>query len=130
MSTCIERVTFHHVNFMVVTITLLSGLGKLIPDLKPGTKLTIDLLATNLNLHKSNKSMTKRVSPSNVVRKRSSSSRVDRTNTKSRKLNLQVDVVNKITVTGNRACYTLTEVGGTTEDLLDCFNGEVCRLTL
>ena len=104
-----------------VATELLSGHGELVPDVHPVTILAIDALATNLDLDLGDELLTDVVEPAGI----------DTVGTGLHRLvnlgesNLEVGAVAKITVTGDRAGHTATEIGLTREGLLDGLHSEV-----
>ncbi|QOI90157.1 hypothetical protein QKU58_gp019 [Pyramimonas orientalis virus] len=86
------------------------GLGKLVPDVEPVSVMLINTLATDFHLNRLNEFMT---SPfAHIV-------------TGIGDGGLEVDSVDKITISGDGAGNLLTEVGETVEGLLDGFHREV-----
>jgi len=108
-------------NHLEVSSLLLRGHGHLVPDVHPVTILTVDSLTTNLNLNLGNKLLTNIVQPSGVnITGRSLHGLVDLWES-----HLKVGSVGKITISGDSACNTSTEVGLSGESLLDRLHGEV-----
>lgn len=98
-------------NHVVVTVALLRSLGKLVPDLEPHAPLLVDLLTTNFDVDTAHERVTERVGPSNVVGEGAGTSKVvDRAERKSRELHLKIDVIDKITVTGDGASHLAAEI--------------------
>jgi hypothetical protein len=118
---------------LVVATLLLGSQGKLVPDVHPVTILAIDALATNLNLNLSDHLLTREVKPAGVystvdARGVTDVSVLDRGVKLLVNLgesNLKVSSVGKITIAGNRASYTATEIGLAIESLFDTLHGEV-----
>ena len=104
-------------NHLEVSSLLLRCHGDLVPDVHPVTVLTVDSLTTNLNLNLGNKLLTTVVQPSGVDGRTlggTSHGLVDL-----RKSHLKISSVGKITISGDCACYTSTEIGLTRESLFD-----------
>ena len=118
---------------LVVATLLLGSQGKLVPDVHPVTILAIDALATNLNLNLGNHLLTREVKPAGVystvnARGITDVSVLDRGVKLLVNLgesNLKVSSVGKITIAGDRASYTATEIGLAIESLFDTLHGEV-----
>ena len=108
-------------NHLVVTRLLLSRQGELIPDVHPVTILAVNSLASNLNLNLSNELLTGVVQPTGI----------DIAITGLHGLvnlgesNLDIGAVGKISVSGDGATHTATEIGLTVESLLDGLHREV-----
>jgi len=105
---------------LVVTRLLLLGKGQLVPDVHPVTVLTVDALASNLNLHLGDELLTNEIQPAGIHIARSVDSLVDL-----RKSHLKVGAVSKITVTGDGAGHATAEVSLSGEGLLDGLHREV-----
>jgi hypothetical protein len=88
-----------------------SGLGKLVPDVKPVTVMFVNTLTTNFNLHGFDEFVTH---PGVVI-----------TGLESGEIHLEIHTVDQITVTGHSACYFATETSGTVESLFNGFHREV-----
>jgi len=115
-------------NHLVVSELFLRGLRKLIPNLEPRSEVSVDALSTDLDLYVVNESVSDRVSVRDlVVVSRSRSGVVEVVELEGGKLNLKVDLVDKVTVTRDRASDFLSEVSLAGEDLLDRLFGEVSR---
>ena len=108
-------------NHLPVALLLLSRHGELVPDVHPVTVLAVNALATNLNLNLGDDLLTDVVQPAGI----------DITNAALQALvnlgkgELEVGAVSKVTITGDGAGYTATEIGLAREGLLDGFNREV-----
>jgi hypothetical protein len=113
-------------NHLVVTTLLVLSKGKLVPDVHPVTILTVDTLTTDLNLYLGNKLLTREVQPAGI----NAASGVLHGLVDLRKSNLQVSAVGKISITGDSASYTTTEIGLTVESLLDRLHSEVSMTTV
>ena len=86
-------------------------LGELVPDVEPLAVLTVDALTTNLNLNVVDQNVANPVEPTELV------TRTIQFN--SWKSHLQVDSVDKVTISADCAGHLLSEVGRTVECLLD-----------
>jgi len=106
----------------VVAAALVNGQGELIPDVHPITVLAINALATDLNLNLGNKLLTGEVKPTgiNTVLSGGLHLLVDLGES-----DLQVGAVSQITVAGNGASDTATEVGLAVKSLLNGLHGKV-----
>ena len=108
-------------NHLEVSALLLGRHGELVPDVHPVTVLAIDALAANLHLHLGDELLADEVQPAGPhVVHGGAHLLVDLGES-----HLQVSTVAKITVTGDRAGHTATEVGLTREGLLNGFHGKV-----
>ena len=105
-----------------VTGALVHGEGELVPDVHPITVLAINALATDLNLNLGNKLLTGEVKPTgiNTVLSGALHLLVDLGES-----DLQVSAVSQITVAGNGASDTATEVSLAVESLLNGLHGKV-----
>ena len=111
-------IAVHHVQ---VLAALAGGQGQLIPDVEPVTIVLIDALATDLNLNGLDQELTYVRDPGEVAGAVGRHiGEVDLGES-----GLQVDLVDQITVTGDRACHALAEVGHTVEGLLNSLHREV-----
>jgi len=104
-----------------VTALLLGGHSELVPDVHPVTVLAVDALATDLNLNLRDELLTGEVKPTGV----DGAGRVLERLANLRESNLKVSAVSQITVAGDGACHTATEVSLAVESLLDRLHGEV-----
>jgi hypothetical protein len=105
-----------------VTTLLLGGHRELVPDVHPVTVLAVDALATDLNLNLRDELLTGEVKPTGVdVAVASVLERLANL----RESNLKVSAVGQITVAGDGAGHTATEVSLAVESLLDRLHGEV-----
>jgi hypothetical protein len=109
-------------NHLEVTALLLGGHGKLVPDVHPVTVLAVDALATDLNLNLRDELLTGEVEPTGIDV--STGSVLERLANLGES-NLKVSAVSQITVTGDGAGHTATEVSLAVESLLDRLHGEV-----
>ena len=109
-------------NHLEVTALLLTSERKLVPDVHPVTVLAVNALTTNLDLNLSDELLTDEIHPAGIdTSVTGSHGLVDL-----RESHLKVRAVAQITVTGDRASDTATEIGLTREGLLDGFHREVC----
>jgi hypothetical protein len=112
----------------LVATLLLGSEAELVPDVHPVTILAIDALASNLDLNLSNKLLTWEIEPAGedtVVIGSSWGVGVSHLLVDFRKSHLKVCAVGKITITGDSARDTATEIGLAIESLFDRLNGEV-----
>jgi len=104
-------------NHLVITaVTITSMVGKLIPDLEPGTILLVNLGTTNLYLNVVKKSVSKATNPSELGTSRWGHLR---------KSDLDVHVRDKITIAGNASGGSASKVRVSIESELDTLHGEV-----
>jgi hypothetical protein len=106
---------------LVVTSLLLRREGKLIPDVHPVTILAVNSLASNLNLNLGNELLTGVVQPTGIHVGTSGSHRLVNLG----ESNLDIGAVGKISVSGDGATNTATEIGLAVESLLDGLHREV-----
>jgi hypothetical protein len=105
-----------------VTALLLGRHGKLVPDVHPVSVLTVDALATDLNLNLRDELLTGEVKPTGVdVAVASIPERLANL----RESNLKVSAVSQITITRDGAGHAATEVSLAVESLLNRLHGEV-----
>jgi hypothetical protein len=108
-----------------VTALLLGRHGKLVPDVHPVSVLTVDALATDLNLNLRDELLTGEVKPTGIdVAWRDASSVLQRL-ANLRESNLKVSAVSQITITRDGAGHAATEVSLAVESLLNRLHGEV-----
>ena len=105
-----------------VTALLLGGHSELVPDVHPVTVLAVDTLATDLNLNLRDELLTGEVEPTGIDV--STGSVLERLANLGES-NLKVSAVSQITVTGDGAGHTATEVSLAVKSLLDRLHGEV-----
>ena len=105
-----------------VTALLLSGHSELVPDVHPVTVLAVNALATDLNLNLRDELLTGEVEPTGID---VAGRRVLQGLANLGESNLKVGAVSQITVTGDGAGHTATEVSLAIESLLDRLHGEV-----
>ena len=111
-------------NHLEVTVLLLRRHRELVPDVHPVAVLAIDALATNLNLDLGNELLSGEIEPTGIDTVGTGSSGghalVDL-----RERDLEVGAVAQISVTGDGARYTTSEVGLSRERLLDGLHRKV-----
>jgi hypothetical protein len=95
------------INHKFITIPVTSGLGEFVPDVEPVRVVFVNTLATDFYFYGFDKFVA---SPCNTF---------------GGKLGLEVNAVDKITISGDRASYLLAEVGETIESLFNRFHREV-----
>jgi len=105
---------------LVVSTLLLRGHGKLVPDVHPVTELAVNALTTDLNLNLRDELLTGEVEPAGINATGTLHGLVDL-----RESNLKVSAVSKITVAGDSAGNTATEVSLAVESLLNRLHCEV-----
>ena len=105
-----------------VAALLLGGHGELVPDVHPVTVLAIDTLATDLNLNLRDELFTGEVEPTGID---VAGGRVLEGLANLGESNLKVSAVSQITVAGDGAGHTATEVSLAVKSLLDRLHGEV-----
>jgi hypothetical protein len=106
-----------------VTALLLGGHGELVPDVHPVAVLAVNALATDLNLNLRDELLTGEVKPTGIDIASTGSVLEGLANLG--ESNLKVGAVRQITVTGDGAGHTATEVSLTVESLLDRLHSEV-----
>ncbi len=105
-----------------VTALLLGRHGELVPDVHPVAELTVDALATDLNLNLRDELLTGEVKPTGIdVASTSVLQRLANLG----ESNLKVSAVSQITITRDGAGHAATEVSLAIESLLDRLHGEV-----
>jgi hypothetical protein len=107
---------------LVVASLLLRREGKLIPDVHPVTILAVNSLATNLNLNLGDQLLTGVVQPTGID---ITSTGVLHALVNLGESNLDIGAVSHITVSGDGARNTATEVSLAVESLLNRLHGEV-----
>jgi hypothetical protein len=114
-------------NHLEVTSLLFRSHSKLVPDVHPVTILSVNSLASNLDLNLGNKLFSREVQPTGI----DSSARTLGVSTDTHKLvnlgesNLKIGSVSKITISADGAGNVSSEIGLTIEGLLDGFNSKV-----
>ena len=110
---------------LVVTL-LVAAQSQLVPDMHPVTVLTVDALATNLDLNLRDELLTGEIQPAGVHGTVGTShSLVDLGES-----HLQVGTVGQITIAADSASHTATEIGLTVERLLNRLHSEVSMATV
>jgi hypothetical protein len=99
---------------LVVSGLLLTGECKLVPDVHPVTILTVDALTTNLNLNHRDHLLSRAVKPAGVVACCAIVSLVNLW-----ECNLKVCSVGKVTISGDSALDTASEIGLSVKSLLN-----------
>jgi hypothetical protein len=104
---------------LVVSRLLALGHGKLVPDVHPVTVLTVDALATNLDLHLGDELLTGEIQPAGIhLLDGLGSHRL----VNLREGHLKVGAVCKIAITADSAGHAATEIGLSVESLLNRLN--------
>jgi hypothetical protein len=106
-----------------VTALLLGGHSELVPDVHPVAVLAVNALATDLNLNLRDELLTGEVEPTGINAGTAGSVLEGLANLG--ESNLKVGAVSQITVTGDGAGHTATEVSLAVESLLDRLHSEV-----
>jgi hypothetical protein len=104
-----------------VTALLLGRHSELVPDVHPVTVLAVDTLATDLNLHLGDELLTGEVEPTGINATVGTLEGLSDLG----ESHLKVGAVRQITVTGDGAGHTATEVSLAVKSLLDRLHGEV-----
>jgi hypothetical protein len=109
-------------NHGVVTLLLVNGESKVVPDVHPVTILAINTLTTDLDLNLGNQLLTGEIKPTgiNAILGSSLHGLVDLGES-----NLKVSAVSQITIAGNGASHTTTEIGLSVKSLLDRLHSKV-----
>ena len=99
-----------------------AGQGELVPDVHPVAILTVDALASNLDLHLGDELLSGEIQPAGIHLLDSLGSHrlVDLG-----KSYLKVGAIGKITIAADSAGHTAAEIGLSVESLLNRLNGEV-----
>ena len=105
-----------------VTALLLGRHSELVPDVHPVTVLTVDALATDLNLHLGDELLTGEVEPTGI---NATVGGVLQGLSDLGESHLKVGAVRQITIAGNGAGHAATEVSLAVKSLLDRLHGEV-----
>jgi hypothetical protein len=114
-------------NHLEITALLLRGHGELVPDVHPVTVLAIDALAANLDLNLGDELLTREIEPTGIDTVVLAGSVVS----EAHKLvnlgesHLKIGAVGKITVAGDHALNTATEIGLAVESLFNRLDREV-----
>ena len=109
-------------NHLVITGLLLRRQSELVPDVHPVTILAVNSLASNLNLNLGNELLTGVVQPTGID---ITTGGVLHGLVNLGESNLDIGAVGKISVSGDGATNTATEVGLAVESLLDGLHREV-----
>jgi hypothetical protein len=109
-------------NHSVVTVTLVVGESKVVPDVHPVTILAINALTTDLNLNLRNQLLTGEIKPTgiNTVLVSALHRLVDLGES-----NLKVGAVSQITITRDGAGHAATEIGLAVKSLLNGLHSKV-----
>jgi hypothetical protein len=109
-------------NHGVVTLLLVNGESKVVPDVHPVTILAINALTTDLNLNLGNQLLTGEIKPTgiNTILGRTLHGLVNLGES-----NLKVSAVSQITITRDGASHTTTEIGLSVKSLLDGLHSKV-----
>jgi hypothetical protein len=105
-----------------VTALLLGGHGELVPDVHPVAVLAVNALASDLNLNLRDELLAGEIKPTGI---NGADGRVLEGLADLRESHLKVSAVSQITVTGDGAGHTATEVSLAVESLLDRLHSEV-----
>jgi hypothetical protein len=108
-------------NHLEVSTLLLRGHCELVPDVHPVTILALDSLTSDLNLNLSNKLLTGEIQPTGIDAGVVSRRVVSKTHklVNLGESNLKISAVGKISVSGDSALHTATEIGLAVECLFD-----------
>jgi hypothetical protein len=106
----------------IVTLLLVNGESKVVPDVHPVTILAINALTTDLDLNLGNQLLTGEIEPTgiNTILVGALHGLVNLGES-----NLKVSAVSQITIAGNGASHTTTEVGLAVKSLLDRLHSKV-----
>jgi hypothetical protein len=106
----------------IVTLLLINGESKIVPDVHPVTILAVNALATDLNLNLGNQLLTGEIKPTgiNTILRRTLHGLVNLGES-----NLKVSAVSQITIAGNGASHTTTKIGLSVKSLLDRLHSKV-----
>jgi hypothetical protein len=109
-------------NHGVVTLLLVNGESKVVPDVHPVTILAINALTTDLNLNLGNQLLTGEIKPTgiNTILRRTLHGLVNLGES-----NLKVSAVSQITITRDGASHAATEIGLSVKSLLDGLHSKV-----
>jgi hypothetical protein len=107
-------------NHGVITLLLVNGESKVVPDVHPVTILTVNALTTDLNL--GNQLLTGEIKPTgiNTILVGALHGLVNLGES-----NLKVSAVSQITIAGDGASHTTTEIGLSVKSLLDRLHSKV-----
>jgi len=115
----------HVANHVGITGLFARLLGELVPDLEPVTIVLVDLLAANLEVDVVDQVVTNPVEPTEL-----GAGTIGSRQLHLGERGLEVDAVDQISVTGDRALDLAAEVGGTVERLFNGLHGEVGVATI
>jgi hypothetical protein len=106
----------------IVTLLLVNGESKVVPDVHPVTILAINALATDLDLNLRNQLLTGEIKPTsiNTILGSALHGLVNLGES-----NLKVSAVSQITIAGDGASHTATEIGLSVKSLLDRLHSKV-----
>jgi hypothetical protein len=109
-------------NHGIVTLLLVDGESKVVPDVHPVTILAVNALTTDFDLNLGNKLLTREIKPTgiNTILASALHRLVDLG-----KSNLKVSAVSQITIAGDGASHTTTEIGLSVKSLLNGLHGKV-----
>jgi hypothetical protein len=109
-------------NHGVVTLLLVNGESKVVPDVHPVTILTINALTTDLDLNLGNQLLTGEIKPTgiNTILGSALHGLVNLGES-----NLKVSAVSQITITRDGASHTTAEIGLSVKSLLDGLHSKV-----
>ena len=107
-------------NHLSIAGLLASLLGELVPDLEPVAVVLVNALTANLELNRVDEVVADVVEPAEL-----GAGAVSALELNPRKGGLEVDAVDQVSVTADRACNTLAEVGSAVEGLLNGLHREV-----
>jgi hypothetical protein len=109
-------------NHGVVTILLVNGKSKIVPDVHPVTILAVNALTTDLNLNLRNQLLTGEIKPTgiNTVLVSAHHRLVNL-----RKSNLKIGAISQITIARNGAGHAATKICLTVKSLLDRLHSKV-----
>jgi hypothetical protein len=109
-------------NHGVVTLLLVNRESKVVPDVHPVTILAVNALATDLDLNLGNQLLTGEIKPAgiNTILVGALHGLINLGES-----NLKVSAVSQITIAGNGASHTTTEIGLSVKSLLDGLHSKV-----
>jgi hypothetical protein len=109
-------------NHGIVTLLLVNGESKVVPDVHPVTILAVNALTTNLDLNLGNQLLTREIKPTgiNTILATALHGLVNL-----RESNLKVSAVSQITITRDGASHTTTKIGLSIKSLLDGLHSKV-----
>jgi hypothetical protein len=109
-------------NHGIVTLLLVNGESKVVPDVHPVTILAVNALTTDLDLNLGNQLLTGEIKPTgiNAILGSALHGLVNL-----RESNLKVSAVSQITITRDGASHTTTKIGLSVKSLLDRLHSKV-----